>query len=118
MFMKTRTRINKKLVELVRTRAGGYCEICGKVATESMAIHHRKLKSRGGQDEASNLIYIHHECHNMGTNGVHNKVAWATAHGWIVSSWADPKEVPVLRPDGSLVILLDDGGFAVVMEGD
>lgn len=83
-----------------------------------MALHHRKLKSRGGQDTASNLLYLHHECHNTGTHGVHNKVAWATANGFIVHSWAEPTEVPVLRPDGSLVILLDDGGIAVIMEGD
>lgn len=118
MRKSTRTRINKKLIELVQQRAGGYCEICGRVATESMALHHRKLKSRGGKDEVANLLWIHHECHNMGTHGVHNQIKEATAHGWIVNSWANPAQVPVLRPDGNLVILLNDGTVGTVMEGE
>lgn len=118
MFMMTRTRINKQLVELVKKRAGGYCEICGRVAQESMALHHRKLKSRGGKDEASNLLYLHHECHNLGTHGVHNQVAYATSKGWIVNSWAEPSQVPVVLAGGNVVMLLNDGETATVMEGE
>jgi len=83
-----------------------------------MALHHRKLKSRGGKDEAANLLYLHHECHNMGTNSVHSKVALATEKGWIVNSWADPAEVPVVLGDGRVVILQNDGRIATLMEGD
>ena len=83
-----------------------------------MALHHRKLRSRGGKDEPENLLYIHHECHNLGTNSVHNRVALATEKGWIVSSWADPKEVPVVLHGGRIVILQSDGSYAILMEGD
>lgn len=116
--MRTRTRINKQLVELVKKRAGGYCEICGRVAQESMALHHRKLKSRGGKDEAANLLYLHHECHNLGTQGVHNQVAYATSKGWIVNSWADPLTTPVVFPGGVVVMLLNNGETATVLEGE
>lgn len=83
-----------------------------------MALHHRKLKSRGGKDEVSNLLYLHHECHNMSSYSVHSQVATATAKGWIVNSWAEPSQVPVALPDGRVVILRDDGEAITVMEGD
>jgi len=101
--------LKKEIVELVQTRAGNYCETCGRPALESMALHHRKLKSRGGKDSASNLIQVHHECHNLGTQSIHANPSMATDKGWMVSSWADPETEPMLTPDGSWVILKDDG---------
>jgi hypothetical protein len=50
------TNVDKKVVEIVEQRAGNYCEACGGLAQESMALHHRKLKSRGGKDTPANLI--------------------------------------------------------------
>ena len=41
--------MNKEIVETVLLRANGYCEVCGLVLTD-YALHHRKLKSRGGKD--------------------------------------------------------------------
>lgn len=83
-----------------------------------MALHHRKLKSRGGKDEVANLLYLHHECHNMSSRGVHSQVAYATSKGWIVNSWADPLETPVVLPGGNVVMLLNNGEAVTVMEGD
>jgi hypothetical protein len=53
--------MDKKVVKIVQDRAGNYCEVCGSSALPSMALHHRKLKSRGGQDTPSNLIQIHQQ---------------------------------------------------------
>ena len=101
--------IDSKIVELVHSRANGYCETCGQSAQQSMALHHRKLKSRGGKDSVSNLIWVHHACHNLGTNSIHLNPAEAERKGWMIGSWQEPEETPFVRPDGSIVLLNQDG---------
>jgi HNH endonuclease len=101
--------LKKEIVELVDARAGNYCETCGMPALESMALHHRKLRSRGGKDTASNLIKIHHSCHNLSSDSIHANPSKATEKGWMVSSWANPETEPFLKPDGSWVLLKLDG---------
>jgi hypothetical protein len=106
--MMTKTKINKKIVEVVLQRAGGYCEMCGKVLND-YALHHRKLKSRGGQDSVCNLMVLHHECHNLGTYSIHMTPGSSTKAGYMVSSWAEPENVPVLQPDGTKVFFKENG---------
>jgi 5-methylcytosine-specific restriction endonuclease McrA len=38
------------------------CEVCGETAVD---IHHKKLKSQGGTDDADNLIAVCRTCHNQ-----------------------------------------------------
>jgi len=102
------------IVETVIQRANGYCETCGGVAKESMALHHRKLKSRGGKDEISNLIWIHHGCHNLDTNSIHANPAIAESKGWMVGSWQEPEETPMVYADGSIVLLRQDGNIQLL----
>jgi hypothetical protein len=104
----TKTKIKKEIVEVVLQRAGGYCEMCGKVLND-YALHHRKLKSRGGKDSVSNLMVLHHECHNMGTYSVHMTPGSSTKAGYMVSSWAEPEDVAVLQPDGTRVFFKENG---------
>lgn len=101
--------MNSKIVETVKARAGDYCEICGKSALDSMAMHHRKLKSRGGKDSVSNLIRIHHKCHNLGNKSIHMNPMDAESKGWMVSSWQEPCDVAFTQPDGTKVLLNEDG---------
>ena len=96
---------------LVYARSTGYCEKCGRQLGASWALHHRKLKSRGGKDEITNLVALHHECHNLSTDSVHSQPSKATEMGFMVSGWADPAECPVTLPDGSTVILTELGTY-------
>lgn len=118
MKTKKTKKISPDVVALVAVRAEGYCEVCGGSAEESMALHHRKLRSRGGEHSVANLIWVHHGCHNLKTYSIHSNPAYATSKGWMVGSFQDPSEVPFCRPDGTLVLLQNDGGVSVLMEGD
>lgn len=96
---------------LVWARSRGYCEKCGSQLPDSWALHHRKLRSRGGKDEVQNFLALHHECHNLGTDSVHLNPSYATDKGYMVSSWEDPAECPVTLPDGSIVTLTPEGNY-------
>lgn len=109
--------MDKKVVAIVQKRANGYCETCGG-ATNSGALHHRKLKSRGGKDTPSNLIYIHHECHNMRTDSIHLNPEKAEQKGWMVPSWQEPEETVFTMPDGGFALLLNDGTIKRLGEGN
>lgn len=109
--------IKQTIVDLVTQRAGGYCEKCGRPASDSMALHHRKLRSRGGKDSVCNLIYVHHGCHNLDTDSIHARPSFATDKGWMVASWDDPAEAPMQMPDGQFVILLENGKITTLEEG-
>ena len=108
--------MNQKVVDIVLLRAGHYCEACGS-SGDNFALHHRKLKSRGGKDEPCNLIAVHHACHNLGTNSIHLKPAKATQLGQICPSWCEPDEYPLQLPDGRKV-LLDNAGNYLEIEGE
>jgi hypothetical protein len=100
--------------EIVLRRCDGYCEKCGIPLSADFALHHRKLKSRGGKNDVTNLVALHHNCHNMGTESVHMKPEEATRRGLMVSSWDDPASVPVTLDDGSSVLLTEDGQYVRV----
>lgn len=107
--------MNKKVAAAVLVRAAGRCERCGSPA-QSPALHHRKLRSRGGKDELSNVVALHHACHNLTTGSVHLSPKKATTEGWLVSSWDDPATTPVLYWTGELVLLNLDG-TSTTLEG-
>lgn len=59
------------------------------------SVHHRKLRSQGGDNSAANLVAL---C-GSGTTGCHgwahhNRDAAARA-GWVVQPWAEPAAIPV-----------------------
>jgi hypothetical protein len=97
--------------EVVYTRCRGYCEACGNALPESWALHHRKLKSRGGKDAVSNFVALHHECHNLGTASVHLNPEKATDRGLMVPSWQDSPSCPLTLSDGSIVMLTEEGTY-------
>ncbi|WP_345264656.1 HNH endonuclease signature motif containing protein [Nocardioides nanhaiensis] len=75
-------------------RAGGCCDRCGRgMDPDAWECHHRKLRSRGGEDSFANLVALCSTCHGW----AHANPAEATDRGLIVPSWADPGTVPVWR---------------------
>ena len=94
---------------LVDDRDMQRCARCGAVVWEGGSRHHRKLRSRGGADAAENLILT---C-GSGTTGchgwMHGNPADATALGFIVPSWANPADWPILHSLYGWVLLLPDG---------
>ena len=109
--------MKQEVVDIVLERAGYYCEACGQNG-DNFALHHRKLKSQGGKDEPCNLIAVHHQCHNLGTHSIHLSPAKAIAKGQIVPSWAEPEETALHLPDGSKVLLDNEGSYISIEEGD
>jgi hypothetical protein len=103
-----KTTIKKDIINKVIERANGYCEVCGLALTD-YALHHRKLKSRGGKDSVSNLMVVHHSCHNLGTASIHLNPETATERGYMVSSWSEPEDVAVRQPDGIMVLFKNNG---------
>lgn len=106
-----------KLRAAVLQRCQGYCERCGIPLENDFALHHRKLRSRGGKDELPNLLALHHHCHNLGTNSVHLKPQQATEDGFLVASWDDPAEIPIRLHEASKVYLTVDGNYLLLEDG-
>jgi hypothetical protein len=99
------------LRETLWLRCNGYCERCGLRLENSWAMHHRKLKSRGGKDEITNVLALHHHCHNLGTHSVHLAPRLATEQGFLVASWDDPSKIAVTLGDGQEALLTEDGQY-------
>lgn len=81
-------------------------------------MHHRKLKSRGGKDEITNVVALHHHCHNLGTESVHLNPDEATRLGFMVPTGYEPATVPLLLADTHYVLLTDNGRYEIVDERD
>lgn len=94
-----------QLDAIVRARAAGRCECCGKplVAVER---HHRQRRRDGG-DVPSNLVALLPDCHRR----AHSHPEQARATGVIVSAYADPKSMPLWQY-AERPVLLDDIGIA------
>lgn len=79
----------------VYARAQGMCDYCGApLNPDAWDCHHRQLRSRGGKDTPENLVALHPGCHH---DRVHAFPITATLAGFMVPSWADPADVPILR---------------------
>ena len=50
-------RLHRQILE----RDGWRCQVCG--SSENLQVHHRKLRSRSGDDAEENLITLCAHCH-------------------------------------------------------
>lgn len=99
--------IDPKLRRAVYERAGGNCEFCGERLEGAWECHHRRLRSRGGQDSVCNLVALHHFCHRR----LHSHNRFATEHGFVVSAYDDPAFVPLFLNLDRHVLLTSQGGY-------
>ncbi len=89
---------------VVKGRSGGMCERCG--AERATDMHHRQLR-RHGDHLPANLVHVCRTCHNA----VHADPAKAELAGFIVPSWANPRQCPIKHSVWGRVRLDDDGGW-------
>jgi hypothetical protein len=108
-------------VALVLARDGDSCARCGHglsgVRGENWSIHHRKLRSQGGNNSPANLVAL---C-GHGTVGCHGFAHRAPKRarmegGWILRSTDDPAAYPVAHKLHGLVFLTAAGGWSPVRE--
>jgi hypothetical protein len=99
--------IDPALRARVLAREHGCCALCGERLPAVWECHHRKLKSRGGEDDITNLVALDMLCHRR----AHSHPAWALEHGFMVSTYADPAETPVAIHLTSWRLLLPDGSY-------
>ncbi|RRD61649.1 HNH endonuclease [Leucobacter sp. OH1287] len=86
-----------RVVAIVRARAAGMCERCGKHAR--LELHHRKFRSRGGDGSAANAVALCGRGNMAGCHGwVHQNDAAAVEAGFAVPAHSDPADVPLSVP--------------------
>lgn len=74
-------------------RSRGQCQVYLEGCTgRATVVHHRKLRSQGGTNDLNSLLHLCDSCHRE----VHKNTGSSYESGFLVRSWADPEEVPVL----------------------
>jgi hypothetical protein len=107
---------DKATVIAVLERDGWQCVKYGGAAHGrrgvDYSVHHRKLRSQGGDNGLANLITL---C-GSGTTGDHGwchaNPAAARDGGWIVRGVDDPLLVPVAHFERGLIFLFGDGSWS------
>lgn len=107
---------DRATVDAVLERDGHSCVVCGGAlhGTRGLdwSVHHRKLRSQGGDNSPDNLISV---C-GHGTAGDHGAIHAAPAKaqkaGWIVKRDQDPSQVLMAHALHGYVFLRPDGGWS------
>lgn len=100
------------VIERSEDMAGwGACEVTIPGVCSGMGehIHHRQLRSQGGEHAVANCIFICSDDHTY----IHGHPAESYRNGWIVHGFDYPEDEPVLRR-GRWVLLHEDGTMTEV----
>lgn len=80
----------REVADAIASRAGDWCEamIPTVCVGPPQQIHHRQMRSQGGEHTIENGIFLCHACHAW----VHAHPKWAyraelLVHGWDVPTW-------------------------------
>lgn len=105
------------VLRIMRDRADGRCEGCGKISAH-LEAHHRVFRSRGGQGTVENGLYLCGWGNHTGCHGAaHGQGDYDKAWGWSLQSWQDPAAEPftdlagrtwMLRPDGTRELVSEE----------
>jgi hypothetical protein len=95
----------KQITRILEDRCNGFCEYCGTHLNDNWARHHRLLRSQGGQDDVTNLLALHHGCHQI----IHANPNVSYRNGWMVRSTNNPKDTPVFIAGVGLSLLTEKG---------
>lgn len=101
-------------VNAVLERDGFQCVVCSGALHGTRgfdySVHHRKLRSQGGDNRTSNLISVcghgSVSCHG----NIHGAPAKAMEAGWIVSREHDPAQTVMAHSLYGYVLLNNEGG--------
>lgn len=111
----------ERSAKVVAQRQDWHCMRCGRNTLggswPGVSTHHRQLRRSASpdvRDSPANLVRL---C-GSGMTGCHG---WVHAHpalarrlGWIVSMWADPRQVPVKDWRERWVLLDDEGDYQTI----
>ena len=92
VVLMSRERMPQAVVDAVMDRSEGYCEamIPNTCVGQVHHLHHRKLRSQGGQHTTDCLIGVCSRCHDA----VHRHTGWAYEVGLLVHGWDEPRFPP------------------------
>ena len=70
--------MDKKLLEQLKVRCGGLCELCGSPGDwRGLSPHHKIFKSHQGKDSLDNVVMLcgrcHSDCHGLHERGVNDR---------------------------------------------
>lgn len=105
---RVQTSEERRAREIVKTRSGGVCEVCGRREATDMA--HRVGAGVGGKWRAGNLLHACRLCHSSNHDDPQNSFD----HGWHLRANKDYLQEPVLMAkDGETrwCLLDDEGGI-------
>ena len=91
--MERRNPMPPAIANAVLDRAEGTCEamIPGECTGRAEHLHHRKMRSQGGEHTEANLIAVCGACHRA----IHNSGAWSYERELLVRAWKEPEFPPV-----------------------
>lgn len=87
------SRIPATVVREVHARSEGVCEAMIERVCEwcGQHMHHRKLRSQGGEHTAENILFVCAACHHH----LHMNTASSYERGLLVRGWDTPAWPPI-----------------------
>lgn len=103
------SQVPKKTIALVKQRDNESCVRCGRMGGN---IHHRRMRSQSPKWAVHNIENLILLC-GSGTTGchgwVHGHPAESYENGWMVRSYRDPENVPLIDAEGRAWFLTNRG---------